>query len=104
MIEMAIDAAVPQPAAVEMIMPSTSPIAQPVRQCSVAEVAVLQEWSRMCSRYPGGYMRQARVRRVDIAERQRAFEDAFLSPLAVRSYPADRRVPEPDSPSHALPA
>jgi len=35
---------------------------------------------------------------VDIAERQRAFEDTFLSPLAVRSYPATRRVPEPDSP------
>jgi dGTPase len=35
---------------------------------------------------------------VDIAERQRAFEDAFLSPLAVRSYPATRRAPEPDSP------
>lgn len=33
-----------------------------------------------------------------IAERQRAFEDAFLSPLAVRSYPARRARPEEDSP------
>jgi dGTPase len=35
---------------------------------------------------------------VDVAERQRSFEDTFLSPLAVRSYPATRREPEPDSP------
>jgi dGTPase len=35
---------------------------------------------------------------VNIADRQRAFEDAFLSPLAVRSYPALRAVPEGDSP------
>ncbi len=33
-----------------------------------------------------------------IAERQQAFEDAFLSPLAVRSYPAVRAVAEEDSP------
>ncbi len=33
-----------------------------------------------------------------IAERQQAFEDAFLSPLAVRSYPPTRRVPETESP------
>ena len=33
-----------------------------------------------------------------IAERQRAYEDAFLSPLAVRSYPARRAVAEEDSP------
>jgi dGTPase len=30
------------------------------------------------------------------AARQRAWEDAQLSPLAARSYPARRRVPEPD--------
>jgi dGTPase len=35
---------------------------------------------------------------VDIADRQRAFEDAFLSPLGVRSYPATRVEAEPDSP------
>jgi dGTPase len=38
------------------------------------------------------------VRAVTIAERQRAFEDAFLSELAVRSYPARRARPEEDSP------
>jgi dGTPase len=38
------------------------------------------------------------VRAVTIAERQRAFEDAFLSELAVRSYPARRTRPEEDSP------
>jgi hypothetical protein len=32
-----------QPRALEMIMPSTSPIAQPVRQCRVALAAVFQE-------------------------------------------------------------
>jgi dGTPase len=31
------------------------------------------------------------------AARQQRFEDEFLSPLAVRSYPACRRVSEPDS-------
>jgi dGTPase len=35
---------------------------------------------------------------VPIADRQRAFEDAFLSPLAVRSYPAQRGRLEDDSP------
>jgi len=30
------------------------------------------------------------------ADRQRAHEEAHLSPLAARSYPADRAVPEPD--------
>ena len=33
-----------------------------------------------------------------IADRQRAFEDAFLAPHAVRSYPAARARPEEDSP------
>jgi dGTPase len=32
------------------------------------------------------------------AARRAAFEEQFLSPLAVRSYPARRRVEEPDSP------
>src|SRR5205807_4894849 len=31
------------------------------------------------------------------AARRAAFEEEFLSPLAVRSYPAVRAVPEPDS-------
>src|SRR3954466_1847198 len=35
----AIEAKSPQPHQVARIMPSTSPIAQPVRQCSVAETA-----------------------------------------------------------------
>jgi len=35
---------------------------------------------------------------VTIADRQRAFEDAFLSPSAVRSYPARRAIEEEDSP------
>lgn len=35
---------------------------------------------------------------VRIVDRQRAFEDAFLSPHAVRSYPARRATPEDDSP------
>ncbi|MDX6700241.1 MAG: dGTPase, partial [Baekduia sp.] len=30
------------------------------------------------------------------AARQRAWEDEHLSPLAAHSYPARRRVPEPD--------
>ena len=32
------------------------------------------------------------------ADRVRAWEDEFLSPLATRSYPAQRRIEEPDSP------
>ena len=32
-------AALPQPSAVVRTMPSTSPMAQPVRQCNVAETA-----------------------------------------------------------------
>jgi dGTPase len=35
---------------------------------------------------------------VTIADRQQAYEDAFLSELAVRSYPARRAVAEEDSP------
>ncbi|MFL5828083.1 MAG: deoxyguanosinetriphosphate triphosphohydrolase [Thermoleophilaceae bacterium] len=35
---------------------------------------------------------------VPLAERQSAFEDAFLSPLGQRSYPARRELPEEDSP------
>jgi dGTPase len=35
---------------------------------------------------------------VTIADRQIAFEDAFLSPAAVRSYPAQRAVAEEESP------
>ena len=33
-----------------------------------------------------------------LEDRVRAWEEAFLSPLATRSYPAHRRVEEPDSP------
>jgi dGTPase len=40
-----------------------------------------------------------KVRRVTIAERQRALEDAFLSPLGVPSYPAIRVRAEDDSPT-----
>jgi dGTPase len=35
---------------------------------------------------------------IPLAERQSAFEDAFLSPLAQRSYPPRRDLPEEDSP------
>ena len=35
-------------------MPSTSPIAQPVRQCRVAEIAVRQELSMRRTIYPLG--------------------------------------------------
>src|SRR4051812_13316637 len=54
---MAIDGALPQPAAGAMTMPSTSPSAQPVRQCRVAGVAVLQELSRIRPLYPIGVYR-----------------------------------------------
>ena len=37
--EMVIDAALPQPNAVAITIPNTSPIAHPVRQCSVARTA-----------------------------------------------------------------
>src|SRR3954447_24955945 len=102
----AIWARLPQPSAVAMAMPRTSPMAQPVRQCRVAEAAVDQEESwcagATCSMFRTIYPRGVRWQRyrhcVDIADRQRAFEDAFLSPLAVRSYPAVRAVAEDDSP------
>jgi dGTPase len=48
--------------------------------------------------YPPGVPVHRYRHLVDIADRQRAFEDAFLSPLAVRSYPARRAVVEEDSP------
>jgi hypothetical protein len=41
MTETAIDAVLFQPRAVARIIPSTSPIAQPVRQCNVARTALL---------------------------------------------------------------
>ena len=36
---MVIDAALPQPSAVAITIPNTSPIAHPVRQCSVVQIA-----------------------------------------------------------------
>ena len=38
------------------------------------------------------------TRTLSLEERTAALEDAFLSPLAQRSYPARRELPEPDSP------
>lgn len=38
------------------------------------------------------------VVRTEFRERMEAREDAILGPLAVRSYPAERKVPEADSP------
>ena len=43
------EAASPQPAAVAMTIPSTSPIAHPVRQCSVAWSASRLSDVRMCA-------------------------------------------------------
>src|SRR4051812_39375836 len=94
-----------QPSAVAIAMPSTSPMAHPVRQCSVADTAVLQDASDLCMAcsmsvniYPHRVWVRRYRRRVPIADRQRAFEDAFLSPSAVRSYPARRMTDEEDSP------
>ncbi|MGZ4203207.1 MAG: HD domain-containing protein, partial [Thermoleophilaceae bacterium] len=38
------------------------------------------------------------TRTLTLRERTAALEDAFASPLAQRSYPARRELPEPDSP------
>ena len=52
-------AALPQPHQVASTMPSTSPIAQPVRQCRVAVIAVRQEAVMTTTIYPLGVLSTA---------------------------------------------
>src|SRR5438128_2226269 len=87
MIATAIESAFPHPKAVARTMPSTSPIAQPVRQCKVALIAVRVRfcgaaWSTL-PRYRHGIWGCRRVREAGDRSRSRWRSGSFSASTGV---------------------